>query len=59
MGARRPRCSGAQFLMGFRPTTSWRHGKIVLLTFDQRRVMVAAGDGGLSSLRLSDGDRLL
>jgi hypothetical protein len=39
--------------------TSWRCGKIVLLTFEQRWVMVAAGDGGLSSLRLSDGDRLL
>jgi hypothetical protein len=30
-----------------------------LLTFEQRRVMVAAGDDCLSSLRLSDDDRLL
>jgi hypothetical protein len=34
-GARHPRRSGAQFSMGFHPTTSWRCGKIVLLTFEQ------------------------
>jgi hypothetical protein len=30
-----------------------------LLTFDQRHVMDVAGDGGLSSSRFSDDDRLL
>jgi hypothetical protein len=58
-GARHPQHSGAQFLMGFQPTTSWQCGKIILLTFEQRRVMVTAGDGCLSSSRLRDGDRLL
>jgi hypothetical protein len=58
-GARCPRCSGAQFLIGFCPTTLWRRGEIVLLNFKQRRAMVAASDGGLSPFSLSSGDWLL
>jgi hypothetical protein len=56
--ARRPQRSEAQFLTGFRPMMSWRCGKIVFLTFKLQRVMVAAGEGGLPSSRLSDGNRL-
>jgi hypothetical protein len=52
-------CSETQFSMVFSPMASRRCGKLIFLTLGQQRAAVVAGNGGLSPLSLSDGDRLL